>query len=342
MILSDTIIMIQTHSLNGPLFFTVGLALLYAFNNGFRSAATVAATIVSTRVLTPTVAFALCAVAEFVGAFLLGAAVASTMSKTVLVDGLVVNEHDLVRMLCVGLGVAFIWARICWWRGWPTSNGQALLAGLVGAALAIWGPASVRLRLAGLVFVILIISPILGFLLSIVITGALRWIGEHLTTRVRMFADGCHVLSCLCVAAAHGSNEGQLAVGVLLPLMNIFGIHPISVRFSVAAALSVGVLIGGQRMLKKLSLKFYQIRDPQGLGAELTSASTIFACGIFGFPASTTQVVAGSIIGAGVAHNPRRVKWDFAEEMVLSWVITFPVVCLAAFLIGETLHMGGW
>jgi PiT family inorganic phosphate transporter len=95
-------------------------------------------------------------------------------------------------------------------------------------------------------------------------------------------------------------------------------------------------------MLKKLSLNFYRIRDPQGLGAELTAAGTIFACGFFGFPASTTQVVAGSILGAGVAQNPRRVKWDFAQEMVLSWVVTFPVVCLAAFLACEAVIAGGW
>ena len=327
---------------DGPLVFTVGLALLYAFSNGFRGAATVAATVVSTRALTPTVAFALCAVAEFFGAFLMGAAVATTMSKTVLVEGLAVSPHDLVRMLCIGLIVALAWARICWWRGWPTSNGQSLLAGLVGAALAIWGPAHVRTRLASMVFIVLIIGPLLGFVISIGVTAVLRWIGERLSARARVWANGCHVLSCLGVAAAHGSNEGQFAVGVLLPLVGLLGVRPVSIRFSVALALSAGVLVGGQRMLKKLSLKFYRIRDPQGLGAELTSAATIFACGFFGFPASTTQVVAGSIIGAGVAQNPRRVKWDFAQEMVLSWVITFPVVCLVAFLISEALHAGGW
>jgi PiT family inorganic phosphate transporter len=327
---------------NALLCATVAIALLYAISNGFRGAATIAATVVSTRALTPSVAFALCAVAEFVGAFLMGAAVASTMSKTVLTDNFAASPQDLAAMLCAALGVALAWGRICWWRGWPTSSGQALLAGLVGAALAIWGPSHVRVRLSLMVFLILLVSPLLGFFVAIAVTAVLRWIGERLTSRVRGIANACHVLSCLGVAAAHGSNEGQLAVGVLLPLVGLFGIHAGAVRFFIALALSLGVLVGGQQMLKKISLKFYRIRDPQGLGAELTSATTIFACEIFGFPASTNQVVAGSIVGAGVAQNARRVKWDFAQEMVLSWVVTFPVVSLLAFLAGAALREGGF
>jgi inorganic phosphate transporter, PiT family len=331
----------QSLLMDGPALFAVCLALLYAFCNGFRDSATVAATVVSTRTLTPPVAFALCAVAEFLGAFLLGAAIASTISKTVLV-GTTFVAADITRMLCIGLGVAWVWGMLCWWRGWPTSNGHALLAGLIGAALSIWGPSHVRTEKISAVFLVLIASPLLGFCIAAVVTMTLRWIGERLSMRARTWVNGWHVASCLGVAAAHGSNDGQLILGVLLPLLTVTGGTTLSARLLVAVALAAGVLIGGHRILKKMSLKFYRIRDPQGLSAELTSAGTIFACGIFGFPASTTQVVAGSIIGAGVAQNRRQVKWDFAQEMVLAWVVTFPVVCLVAFLIGEMMRVRAW
>jgi PiT family inorganic phosphate transporter len=323
-------------------FFAVALGFFYAFANGFRDASTVVATVVSTRALTPTIAFALCSVAEFFGTFVMGSAVAATMTQTVLVKDFVFSAHDFTRMFCVGLSVALVWGTLSWWRGWPSSNGHALLAGLIGAALAIWGPAHVRLGLAGTVFLFLLLSPLAGFFIAVAFTALLRWIGERMSSKARFMSDGCHVASCLCVAAAHGSNNGQLVIGAMIPLLGTVGVTPLANRFFIALALAAGVLVGGRRILKKLSLKFYRIRDPQGLGAEISSAATIFLCGGLGFPASTTQVVAGSIIGAGVAQNPRRVRWDFAQEMVLSWIITFPVVCLGAFLVGEALRAGGW
>jgi PiT family inorganic phosphate transporter len=114
----------------------------------------------------------------------------------------------------------------------------------------------------------------------------------------------------------------------------------ISLRFMVAFALSMGVLLGGRRILKKLGMKFYRIRDAQGLSAELTSAGTVLACSMTGFPASTTQVIAGSIIGAGVAKNPRMVRWPVVREIMTSWLITFPSVSVLSFLLGESLKWG--
>jgi PiT family inorganic phosphate transporter len=328
--------------LDGFSAFAVGLALTYSFFNGFRDAATIAATVVSTRVLTPAVAFALCSVAAFGGALLLGGAVAATISKTILVEGASFTIHDFNKMVCIGIAVALAWGLICWWRGWPTSNAHALIAGLVGAAMAIWGPESVRIRSILRVLVVLIASPLIGFVLAIAVTALLRWAGEHVSSKARFWAGGCHIASSMSVAAAHGSNDAQLVAGVLLPLTAVAGTPPSSVRLLIGFALAAGVLVGGQRLLKKLSLKFYRIRDPQGLGAELTAATTIFTLGSIGFPASPTQTVLGSIVGAGVAQNPRRVRWDFVQEMTLSWVITFPAVSLVAFLIGETLKTGGW
>ena len=169
-------------------------------------------------------------------------------------NDVIASSHDLVRMLCVGFTIALAWGRICWWRGWPTSNGQSLLAGLVGAALAMWGPAHVPgSDWPELVFLRAYHQPVAQIFLRSDVPAVLRWAGERLSARARPIADGCHVLSCLRRRRrAPGSNEGQLAVGVLIPLVGLLGVRPMSIRFFIALALSLGILVGRQRMLKKL------------------------------------------------------------------------------------------
>lgn len=302
------------------------LGILFAFSNGFRDSSTIVATVVSTRAITPAKAFFLCAICEFLGALFLGTAIAATIGGRLFdrADG--IDPKSVQFVLLSALLAAISWGLLSWRRGWPISNNHALVAGLSGAGTAAWGFESLRNETLLLVLFVLIMSPIIGFLLSTGATSLLRYLGEWVTLRVKPTMERLHILSCLLVSCAHGSNDGQMVTGAMMLTAGPGLAAPLNIRFLVAGAIAGGVLLGGRRILRTLGMKFYRIRDVQGLGAEMTSAGTILACTLAGFPASTTQVIAGSIIGAGVAKSPRAVRWHVAQEIILSWVVTLPAV----------------
>jgi PiT family inorganic phosphate transporter len=253
------------------------------------------------------------------------------------------SKSDVLVVLGSALFSAFMWGVISWWRAWPTSNNHALFAGLAGASWAMMGVTPFHNKILRLVLGVLILSPILGFALSTVLTALLRYLGEWITIRMKSITDGLHVMACLMVSCAHGSNDGQMVMGALLLALGMihiqtgsvgaFVVVPGPIRFAVAGAIALGVLLGGRRILKQMGMKFYRIRDVQGLGAQLTAAGTVLTCTMIGFPASTTQVVAGSIVGAGVAKNPRAVRWHIAQEIILSWFMTLPTVGLLSYVV---------
>lgn len=321
---------------NHALWILIGLAFAFSFSNGYRDSSSIVATVVSTRTLTPNSAFMLSALFEFGGALFIGSAVASTIGSRIAEGAWRPTQHDILLTSMVALATAGLWGFVSWWRAWPTSNGHALLGGLTGAGLAAWGPEHIQNKPVLIIGAVLIVSPLLGFSLSFLMTRLFRWCGAWLTTRAKPLLDGLHVLSCLFVSSAHGSNDGQLVMGVLLPVVVVGSSAattvPFSLRFGVALALATGVLLGGRRILKKLGMNFYRIHNMQGLSAELTTASTVLACSLSGFPASTTQVIAGSIMGSAAAENARRARWSIAQEIALSWVVTFPVVALVSYL----------
>jgi PiT family inorganic phosphate transporter len=328
-------------------FLPIVLGLVFIFSNGFRDSSTIVATVVSTRVLSPTFAFLLCALFEFFGSFFIGSSVAATVRGTVLGPSFSAGQADLVLVLECSLIAAIGWGILSWWRAWPTSNNQALIAGLVGSSVATWGVGHFRNGIVFIVLGILVSSPLIGFGISTVMNSLLRKAGEWMTPKMKPVAEGFHVLACLIVSSAHGSNDSQLVLGVLgamlatlhffsLPAAGASLVLPVGFQLIVAMTISCGVLLGGRRILKKLGMKFFRLRDTEGLGAQLSSAATILACNLTGFPASTTQVISGSIVGAGVAKNPRAVRWHIVREIVLSWVVTLPSVAAISFVMCKT------
>jgi len=317
----------------------VAMGLLFAFSNGFRDSSTIVATVVSTRVLTPGSAFLLCAVFEFIGAFLLGSAVVMTIGVRMFGSVHPGTPNDYLFVIGAALMAAIIWGGVSWWKAWPTSNNQALIAGLMGSSLAAWGPGHFKNSTIIVVLMVLILSPLMGFLVSMLLTSLLRFLGGWATPKIMRIFKRIHVFSCMMVSLAHGSNDGQMVMGVLLLVLSLSPVFmpqssesmiqiPWFIRLMVAVTITLGVLMGGQRILKKVGMKFYRITPPQDVGSQITSAGTILTCALAGFPASTTQVITGSIIGAGVAKNPKAVRWHIAQDIVLSWVLTIPVVGL--------------
>ena len=328
----------QSHALWIGSLCVVALGLMFAFSNGFRDSSTIVATVVSTRALSPPVAFSLCALAQFLGALLFGSAVATTIGKLLFGGSLARTHIDILLTLSAALVATLLWGVLSWWRAWPTSNNQALFAGLLGSSYASWGAGHLKTPLVLTVLLALILSPLLGFIASALLTRLARFVGEWVTPRALPMTRVFHVFFCLLLSFGHGSNDGQAIMGILVLAMGLAGLWvpeavgagaiPPFVRLMVATALGCGVLLGGQRILKRLGMSFYRIRPPQGMCADMASAGTIFLCTLTGLPASTTQVITGSIVGAGAARSVRAVRWHIAEEIAFSWILTIPAVAL--------------
>lgn len=311
-----------------------GMVVIFAFSNGFRDSSTIVATVVSTRALAPSTAFMVCAFFEVIGALFIGSAVVVTIGKNLFAPQFVPPAGETFMVLASALGAAILWGGVSWWRAWPTSNNQAITAALIGASVAAWGVESFNHGTLVLVLVVLVTSPLIGFLVSTVVTWLIRLAGEWMTPRVAPHIKRLQIAASCFLSCAHGSNDGQMAMGVLVLGLGFSGGSfevPFVVRLIVALSIAGGVLMGGQRILKKLGMQFYHIKPTQGLGAQVTSASTILTCALTGFPASTMQVTTGSIVGAGVARNPKAVRWQVVRDIALSWIITIPTVALISF-----------
>jgi PiT family inorganic phosphate transporter len=315
----------------------VALTALFSFTNGFKDASAIVATVVSTRVLSPEVALALVAVFEFLGASLLGTAVARTVGGRVIHwAALPVGPRGLVVVAGALFG-ALSWNAVSWYRALPTSSGQALLGGLLGAGWAGWGAQSIAWNTASLILLSLILTPALGFCASAALTRLLNFASAGLSPRWNEFYKWLQIPSCVAMSLAYGTNDAQGAMGVITLGLFVGGAHvPAGGLFQVpqwvvtlcAFSISLGVLVGGSRILKTLGMKLYRISPLQGFSAQASSGGAIFLAALAGFPASTTQAITSSILGAGASLRPKSVRWELAQEVVLAWLVTVPVAAL--------------
>jgi PiT family inorganic phosphate transporter len=307
------------------------LVLLMAFSNCVRDSSTIVATVVSSRVLSPKKVFLICSLFEFAGVLLFGSAVAATIGRKIFDMGSS-KPDDVTAILVSALIASMIWGLISWRQAWPTSNNQSLFGALLGAGLILGGGQHLHYTTLIRVILVLISSPVLGFIAAALITRVVRALGEWMTPRVRIVFDRLHAFSCFLVSFAHGSNDGQIIVGLVLLVLGLAHVSPevpFKLRVIIAAVMGFGVLMGGRRILQR-GMGFCRVRPPQGLCADMTAAGLILACASVGLPASTVQVVTGSIVGAGAARNPRSVKWQAAQNVVISWFITIPACALLA------------
>ena len=310
----------------------VVVALTFDYTNGFHDAANAIATSVSTRALTPRVALILAAVMNFVGA-LLGQEVAKTVQSVLTISG-VSETHGLVIVLAGLLG-AITWNIVTWLAGIPSSSSHALIGGLLGAGIAkaglspvVWG--GVWKTVAGIV-----VSPALGVGLALVLVLIVSWAFVKATPA---FADGAfrklQFLSAAAFSLGHGGNDAQKTMGIITVLLYAHGkltgaFHvPFWVVLSCQAAMALGTLMGGWRIVRTMGLRITRLTPMQGFCAETGGAMTLFMATAFGVPVSTTHTITGAIVGVGAARRVSAVRWNIAGNIVWAWVITMPVAGL--------------
>ncbi|THF86782.1 inorganic phosphate transporter [Deinococcus sp. KSM4-11] len=307
----------------------VALALIFDFINGFHDTANAIATSVATRVLTPAQAIAMSAVLNVVGA-LTGTAVAKTISKDILPQ-----QYSTLEVVGATLLSAIAWNLFTWWRGLPSSSSHALVFSLVGAGVAAggWGiiiPKGVQKTLMGLVY-----SPILGFLVPIVLMFLLAWLVLR-RMRPRLVTRNFRVLqifSAAFMAFSHGGNDAQKTMGIItFALAGYLGTTldtvPLWVILAAATAMGLGTAIGGWRIIKTMGFKVVDLKPVDGFVAETSAALIIEVASRLGIPVSTTHTISTAIMGVGTTKGFRKVKWQVAGRIVQAWIFTIPT-CIA-------------
>ena len=312
-------------------------ALAFDFTNGFHDTANVVATSISTRAMAPRIAVAFAAILNFAGAFI-SLEVAATVAKDVVDPGSITTT-----VIFAGLIGAIAWNLITWYFGLPSSSSHALIGGVVGSTFVAAGVDAIFGEgILGKVLVPAIIAPILAFIVgAIAIVVAYRILARQRPGPVtRGFRLG-QVLSGGLLALAHGTNDAQKTMGVITLALIANGTLSESatvpgwVVVSAATAIALGTYSGGWRIIKTMGTRIIKMDSAQGFSAQGAGAAVILASSHFGYPLSTTQVIAGGVMGAGAGKRLSAVRWGVAGNIVVAWLLTLP----AAATIGGLVYL---
>jgi len=317
----------------------LGLAVLFDYINGFHDTANAIATSVSTRALSPRVAIAMSATANFVGA-LTGTAVAHTIGA-----GLITEQAEGGLVVAAALIGAIVWNLLTWRLGIPSSSSHALIGGLLGASAAAVGFGAWQTGgILGKVILPLFGSPIAGFTIGFALMVLIFHVFQraHPKTMNDRFRR-LQVLSAAYMAFSHGSNDAQKTMGVMTLALVSAGVLtefkvPLWVILLAASALSLGTAAGGWRIIRTMGSKVVKLDPVHGFAAETTAATVIFGASILGMPVSTTHVISSAILGVGSSDRFRAVHWGVARRIGIAWVLTLPASGLVAALSYVVLH----
>jgi inorganic phosphate transporter, PiT family len=312
--------------------FLIVLALLFDFMNGFHDAANAIATVVSTGVLKPHNAVILAAFFNFLAILIFQLKVATTVGKGTI-DPTVV-DHYVVFGALVG---AITWNLLTWYYGIPSSSSHALIGGLVGAAVAKAGTDS--LISSGLIKTIsfIVLSPLLGFMFGSMMMLVVSWLFVRSTPqRVDKWFRRMQLLSASMYSLGHGGNDAQKTMGIIWMLLIAAGVStaadplPWWVILSCYAAIGLGTLFGGWRIVKTMGQKITKLKPVGGFCAETGGAMTLFLATAMGIPVSTTHTITGAIVGVGSSRKMSAVRWGVAGNIVWAWIFTIPASAFMA------------
>lgn len=310
------------------LIIVIALALLFDFLNGIHDSSNIVATMISSRAFRPQTALTMTAIAEFLGPFLFGVAVARTIG-----DEVAQSSALTLHVITACLISAIAWNLLTWFLGLPSSSSHALIGGLVGAVAM--GAGFSALKFDGLekVLIALFISPLIGFALGFALLRSILFLARGATPRINEFFKRSQLVTALGMAFSHGTNDAQKTMGIITLSLVVGGVLP---EFRVplwvitlsAGAIALGTALGGWRLIRTLGGKFYKIRPVHSFASQFTSAIVILTASLFGGPVSTTQVVSSSIIGVGSAERLGKVRWSVAGDIVTAWIVTIPATAL--------------
>ncbi len=318
------------------LYIVIALVLIFDFINGFHDSANSIATVVSTRVLSPFSAVLLAAIFNFVAFLVFPLKVATTIGK-----GVVNADIISLTVIAAALVAAITWNILTWWWGLPSSSSHTLVGGLVGAAIASSGFDSViysgLIKIGIFIVIAPIIGMIMGFIISIIVLHLFKNFSPY---SVDKYFRKFQLVSASAFSLGHGGNDAQKSMGIiwvaLIATNQVAKDAPIDlwIVLSCHAAIALGTLFGGWRIVKTMGQKITKLRPFEGFCAETSGALTLFGATHFGIPVSTTHTITGSIIGVGATKRLSAVKWGVTTKIFWAWLLTIPVSAV----IGSTMY----
>ena len=308
----------------------IAIALLFDFLNGLHDAANSIATVVATRVLRPQTAVLWAAFFNFIAFAVFGLHVAQTVGTGIVSAGVV--DGSVIFGALTG---AIVWNVVTWAAGIPSSSSHALIGGLTGAAVAKAGLAAVVYGGLGITALGIVLSPLLGFVLAQVLVVVVHWTSRRsppfaVDRRFRVL----QLFSAALYSLGHGGNDAQKTMGIIAVLLYSQGLlgaqfHvPFWVVISCQAAMALGTMLGGWRIVRTMGSRITHLKPVQGFCAETGGALTLFLATGLGVPVSTTHTITGAIVGVGAARRASAVRWHVAQRIVIAWVLTLPAAAL--------------
>lgn len=318
------------------LYIVIALVLIFDFINGFHDSANSIATVVSTKVLSPIAAVGLAATFNFVAFLIFPLSVAKTIGEKVIDTNIVT-----LNLIAAAVTAAIIWNLITWWMGLPSSSSHTLVGGLVGAAVAGYGFGAVIYAGVIKIVIFIVAAPVLGMMMAYLISViVLHIVKSHSAFGVDRWFRRLQLLSASAFSLGHGGNDAQKSMGIIwVALLAVGKVSKDSdpalwVVLSCHAAMALGTLFGGWRIVKTMGQKITKLKPFEGFCAETAGALTLFGATHFGIPVSTTHTITGSIIGVGATKRMSAVKWGVTKKIFWAWILTIPVSAL----IGATMY----
>lgn len=328
------------HQLALPLLIgLIVVALAFDFLNGLHDAANSIATVVGTRLISPVAAVGFAAFFNFAAFFL--ALQWPALHKVADTIGKGLIDKDLVTPAVVfgALVGAMFWNVVTWVKGIPSSSSHALVGGIVGAGVAHAGFPSIQWVGLNKTLIAIVLSPLLGLILTMAIMLLTSWLGWRASARgaERSFR-GLHLVSAGAYSLGHGLNDAQKTMGIISVLLYSTGylngeFHvPGWVALSCYIAMGLGTLSGGWRIIETMGTRITKLSQHQGFSASAGGSILLFAASYLGIPVSTTHTITGCVIGAGAARRASAVRWGIAGNVAIAWIITIPASALVAAL----------
>ncbi|MFL6246855.1 MAG: inorganic phosphate transporter [Thermoanaerobaculia bacterium] len=320
----------------------IAVALAFDYINGFHDAANSIATVVSTRVLSPGQAVIWAAFFNFVAAFTFGTAVAKTIGK-----GMIHLDAVTFGVIFGGLMGAIVWDLITWYYGLPTSSSHALIGGYAGAAIANAGFGAIIASGWTKTLIYIVLAPFFGMTLGLVIMALIfNLFRRSAPQRIDRLFRKLQLISAALYSLGHGGNDAQKTMGIIAGVLVTAGYLkaftiPVWVILAAHAAIALGTLSGGWRIIHTMGSKITRLQPVGGFAAETAGAITLFVATAFGVPVSTTHTITGAIVGVGATRRLSAVRWGIAGRIVWAWILTIPMSALIGALVFWTVRLLG-
>lgn len=330
------------------------LAIIFDFINGFHDAANSIATVVSTKVLTPTQAVIWAAFFNFVAYFIAkyvigGFGIADTVSKTVDMDYIIQNFGNPSLIIIAGLIAAITWNLVTWRLGIPSSSSHTLIGGFAGAGIAASGFNAIHAGVIGIIALFIVVAPLIGMVAGNMITLlTLHFAKKVKPAKADRWFKNLQLISSAALSIGHGLNDSQKVMGIIAAALIAYtatnaDVHPWLymnsmndmhdwVPLACFTAIALGTVCGGWKIMKTMGNRITKITPIEGFCAQMAGSLTLFITEILHVPVSTTHVISGSIIGVGSVKRLSAVRWGVTKDLVIAWILTIPISAVMAML----------